>query len=236
LEQAANHAFYEVSSARRIIETARESRILRGFERTSNHWTSPRITHSTRFRAHFEALKQAANHAFYEVLSTSKHWNRPRITHFTSFRWIQSIETDRESRILRGFYEIEASKHAANHAFYEVSSTSKHWNRPRITHFTRFWALRSIETGRESRILRGFDEFKALKQAANHAFYEVSMKSKHWNTPRITHFTRFRAPRSIETRRESRILRGFSYIESLHACPESQFGQASENGSLLLKF
>ena len=37
LEQAANHAFYEVSSALRIIETARESRILPGFERTSNH-------------------------------------------------------------------------------------------------------------------------------------------------------------------------------------------------------
>ena len=135
-------------------KTCRESCILRGFE-------------------HFEALKQAANHAFYEVSSTSKHWNSPRITHCTRFRALRNIETARESRILRGFEHFEALKQAANHAFCEVSSTSKHWNTPRITYFTRFRALRSIETRRESRILRGFYEFKALKQAANHAFYEV---------------------------------------------------------------
>jgi hypothetical protein len=160
LTQPANHAYCVVSTLRSI-ETGRESRILRGFE-------------------HFEALKQAANHAYYEVSTNSKHWNRPRITHFTRFRALRSIGTRRESRIIRGFEHFEALKQAANHAFYEVSSTSNHWNTPRITHFTRFRALRSIETGRESRILRGFDEFKALKQAANHAFYEVSMKSKHW--------------------------------------------------------
>jgi hypothetical protein len=40
-------------------------------------------------------------------------------------------------------------------------------------------ALRSIETGRESRILRGFDHFEALTHAANHASYEVSIPSTH---------------------------------------------------------
>ncbi len=40
-------------------------------------------------------------------------------------------------------------------------------------------ALRSIETRRESRILRGFEHLVGMKQAANHAFYEVSITSKH---------------------------------------------------------
>ena len=79
-----------------------------------------------RRKEHFEALEQAANHAFCEVSSTSKHWNTPRITYFTRFRALRSIETRRESRILRGFEHFEALEQAANHAFYEVSSTSKH--------------------------------------------------------------------------------------------------------------
>jgi hypothetical protein len=40
-------------------------------------------------------------------------------------------------------------------------------------------ALRSIGTGRESRILRGFEHFEALEHAANHVFYKVSSTSKH---------------------------------------------------------
>ena len=55
---------------------------------------------------------------------------------------------------------------------------------------------------------------------------------------------------SIETQRESRmlegferfeafkhgvILRGFDHFESLQTCPESQFGQPSENGSWLVQ-
>ena len=95
-------------------------------------------------------------------LNTSKCWNPPRITYNT--RWCS--EARRESRILQGFEHFEAVEHAANHVFHEVLKTWSHWNTPWIMYFTRFWAILSIETRREWRILQDFEHFEALKEGA----------------------------------------------------------------------
>ena len=104
--------------------------------------------------------------------------NTPRITHFIRFRALRRSETRRESCILRGSKHFGAAKHAANHAFYKVSSTSEKSNTPRIRHFTRFRALRRSATCCGSRILRGFEHSGKVKHAANHAFYDVPITSE----------------------------------------------------------
>ena len=70
-----------------------------------------------------------------------------RIMYFARFGALWSIETRRESCSLGGVEHFGALKHAANHAFYEVWSTSEY------------------ETRRESCILRGFDLLGAFKCA-----------------------------------------------------------------------
>ena len=67
--------------------------------------------------------------------------------------------------------------------------------------------IRSNETERESRILRRFVYFEAMKQSV------------------ITYFTMVCALRSNETERESRILRGFERFE------EAQGGDALRSGA-----
>ena len=155
--------------------------------------------------------------------------------YFTRVCVLQNKETQRESCILRGFERFEAMKQGVNHVFCGFLSASKQCNRAWIMYFAGFWALRGNETERESRILQAFERFEAMKQSVNHAFCKVLSVSKHWNTAWITYFARFWALWSIETRRESRIFRGFDHFESLQTCPESQFGQPSENGSWLIQ-
>ena len=152
--------------------------------------------------AHLRVKKHSVNHLFYKGLCASEKWNTAWIMYFTRVCVRPSKETQRESRISQGFVCPRVKKHSVNHAFYKVSTTSKYWNRPPITYFTRFRARRSSETRCESRILRSFEDIEALKHAAHHAFYMVLTTSKYWDRPRITHFRTFRGHRSIETRRE----------------------------------
>ena len=116
-----------------------------------------------------------------EVLSTSERWNTPRVTYFMKYRELRSLETCRGSHMLRGFGHAGVLKHAVNH-ITRFSRTSEHWNTLRIGYCTRFRALWSIETRRES-------------------LYKVSSTSEHWITPRIKYFTMCRALRNIEARR-----------------------------------
>jgi hypothetical protein len=67
---------------------------------------------------------------------------------------VQSKETQRESRILRGLVFFKLKKRSVNHVFYKVC------------------ALRTEETQHEARILRGFVCFKLKKRSVNHVFYE----------------------------------------------------------------
>jgi hypothetical protein len=54
-----------------------------------------------------------------------------------------------------------------------------------------FSSTSSIETRRESRILRGFEHLVGMKQAANHAFYEVSITELCKTELRKTEFVRW---------------------------------------------
>ena len=55
-----------------------------------------------------------------------------------------------KAHILRGFKQFGEVKYAANHAFYEVSSSLEKWNTPRITHSMRFQYVWDIHTFLES--------------------------------------------------------------------------------------
>ena len=93
--------------------------------------------------------------------------------YFAGFWALRSTATERESCILQGFERFEAIKQSVNHVFCRLLSASKQWNRAWITYFARLWAFRSIKTRRESRILRGFELFEALKHCVNHVFCKV---------------------------------------------------------------
>ena len=117
-------------------ETRRESRIVPGFD-------------------HFGALQQAVNHIFHKSGRTSEPWNTPKTRREScALQGFEHFETEtrHESCIVQGFKQFRTVQYTANHIFCKVSSTSEHWNEPRIPYFTRF------------------SQFGALKHAANPIF------------------------------------------------------------------
>ena len=171
----------------------------------------------------------------------------------------RSIETWRESCLLRDFERFEASKHSVNHIFYEVLSPSEHRNTARSTilrgverfeaskhsvnpYLARSWAFRSIATQREAHILRGFKPFEAWKHSLNHVFCRVLSTSQHWNmawTLILQGFEHF--VRRIEAWRESFILQGFGCFEALihrvkHACCMVLSASKHWNTGWIMKF
>jgi hypothetical protein len=68
-------------------------------------------------------------------------WLHPALIGGQNGRKLREIVTQTERTLDFTIYWLpRVLKHAVNHVFYEVLSTSKHWNTPRITYFTRFWA------------------------------------------------------------------------------------------------
>ena len=79
---------------------------------------------------------------------------------------LQSKETQRESRILRGFVCLRAKKRSVNHVLYVA----------------RVCVLQSKETKRESRILRGFVCVRVKTRSVNHVFYDSLCAAERSNT------------------------------------------------------
>jgi hypothetical protein len=133
--------------------TQRESRILRGF-------------------VCLRAVKPSVIHVSYEGLRASEQWNAAWIMYFTKVCVLQRKETQRESRILRGFVCLWIKERSVNHVFYEGLCASEQWDAAWLTYFTRVCVPQRSETRRESCILRGFVWLRIKKQNVNFVFYE----------------------------------------------------------------
>ena len=89
-------------------------------------------------------------------------------------------------RPTHGHEHFGALTHADRHEFDKVLSISRHLDMLRNSYvrFTKFGALRSIESCSESRIVRGSAHFEAMKRADNHALCQAMFRnSAHPATP-----------------------------------------------------
>ena len=76
----------------------------------------------------------------------------------------------REVHILQGVQQFEAWATCANHAFYGLLSTLKHWKAAQVMQLLMFWATRSTKSCAKYVFCLVFDNVKTIRNSTNQVF------------------------------------------------------------------
>jgi hypothetical protein len=119
------------------------------------------------------------NTVFYDVLPSralsARGFIRKKTINSCNQNMLRHVDLQKQlftAAVHRGSPESVATSCLNRRPKWKKVTRNRHPNRAN-SGFYDILASKGTETRRESRILRGFEHFEALKHAANHVFYEV---------------------------------------------------------------